>query len=146
MRTISSSRCYGVVHSLEASAVVEESSRPSGSPPVDRSGIGLHSGSLWRYVLVDVEEVIGIVLPLDLNQPIIVLAVVDLDLAVVVVLHEVDVSARLRIRSHCLVVVAHPPDPLCILRGVVPRGEEHHPVSGLPVGEGRVAGADTMAS
>ena len=52
-------------------------------------------GSLWRYVLVDVEEVIGIVLPLDLNQPIIVLAVVDLDLAVVVVLHEVDVSAWL---------------------------------------------------
>src|SRR5580704_862591 len=110
--------------------------------PAIRAG----GGSLWRYVLVDVEEVIGIVVPLDLNQPIIVLAVVDLDLAVIVVLHEVDVSARLRIWSHCLVVVAHPPDPLCILRGVVPRGEEHHPVSGLPVGEGRVAGADTMAS
>src|SRR5260370_24725210 len=106
--------------------------------PAIRAG----GGSLWRYVLVDVEEVSGIVLPLDLNQLIIVLAVVDLNLAVIVVLHEVDVSARLRIRSHRLIVVAYPLDPLCILRGIVPRGQEHHPVGGLAIGKGRVAGSD----
>ena len=46
-------------------------------------------------VLVDVEEVAGIVRPLDLDQAVVVLAVVVLDLAVVVILHEVDVAAGL---------------------------------------------------
>jgi hypothetical protein len=46
-------------------------------------------------VLVDVEEVAGIVRPLDLDQAVMVLAVVVLDLVVIVVLHEVDVAAGL---------------------------------------------------
>jgi hypothetical protein len=52
-------------------------------------------GCLWCDVLVDVEEVAGIVGPLDLDQPVVVLAVVVPDLVVVVVLHEVDVATRL---------------------------------------------------
>jgi hypothetical protein len=52
-------------------------------------------GVLRGDVLVDVEEVAGIVGPLDLNQPVVVLPVVVPDLVVVVVLHEVDVAARL---------------------------------------------------
>jgi hypothetical protein len=46
-------------------------------------------------VLVDVEEVAGIVRPLDLDQAVVVLAVVVLDLVVIVILHEVDVAAGL---------------------------------------------------
>jgi hypothetical protein len=46
-------------------------------------------------VLVEVEEVAGIVGTLDLDQAIVVLAVVVLDLVVIVVLHEVDVAAGL---------------------------------------------------
>src|SRR5205814_6280893 len=56
------------------------------------------AGCLWCDVLVDVEEVAGVVGPLDLNQPVVVLAVVVPDLVVIVVLHEVDVAARLRVR------------------------------------------------
>jgi hypothetical protein len=55
----------------------------------------LGAGCLWGDVLVDVEEVAGIVGPLDLDQPVVVLAVVVPDLVVVVVLHEVDVAAGL---------------------------------------------------
>ena len=46
-------------------------------------------------VLVDVEEVAGIVRPLDFDQAVVVLAVVVLDLVVIVILHEVDVAAGL---------------------------------------------------
>jgi hypothetical protein len=46
-------------------------------------------------VLVEVEEVAGIVRSLDLDQAVVVLAVVVLDLVVIVVLHEVDVAAGL---------------------------------------------------
>ena len=52
----------------------------------------------WRLgcvVLIDVEEVAGIVRPLDLDQAVVVLAVVVLDLVVIVILHEVDVAAGL---------------------------------------------------
>jgi hypothetical protein len=77
--------------------------------------------SLWLYAPVDVEEIVGIVLPLDFDQLIVVLAVVVSNLAVIIVLHEVDVSARFRIRSHRLVVVTHPLDPLRILGGIGPR-------------------------
>ena len=51
---------------------------------------------LWGDVLVYVEEVAGIVGPFDLDQPVVVLAVVVPNPAVVVVLHEVDVATRLR--------------------------------------------------
>src|SRR5919108_1246196 len=57
-------------------------------------------------VLVDVEEIAGIVRPLELNQAVVVLAVVVSNPAEIVVLHEVDVAAGLRIRRQCLVVVA----------------------------------------
>ena len=46
-------------------------------------------------VLVQVEEVVGIVGPLDLDEAVVVLAVVVSNSVVVVVLHEVDVAARL---------------------------------------------------
>src|SRR5208282_4363853 len=44
-------------------------------------------GSLWFYVLVDMEEIVRIILPLDLNQLVVILTVVDLNLVVIVVLH-----------------------------------------------------------
>jgi hypothetical protein len=50
-------------------------------------------------VLVDVEEVARIVGTLDLDQAVVVLAVVVLDLVVIVVLHEVDVAAGLCVRG-----------------------------------------------
>ena len=56
---------------------------------------GLRGGCLRGDVLVNVEEVAGVVGPLDLNQPVVVLPVVVADLVVVVVLHEVDVAAGL---------------------------------------------------
>ena len=46
-------------------------------------------------VLVDVEEVARIVGTLDLDQAVVVLAVVVLDFVVIVVLHEVDIAAGL---------------------------------------------------
>ena len=52
----------------------------------------------WSFgcdVLVEVEEVAGIVGTLDLDQAVVVLAVVVLDFVVIVVLHEVDVAAGL---------------------------------------------------
>jgi hypothetical protein len=51
------------------------------------------AGALWCDVLVQVEEVAGIVGPLNLNQAVIVLTVVVLNLAIIVVLHEVYVAA-----------------------------------------------------
>ena len=46
-------------------------------------------------VLIDVEQIAGIVRALDLDQAVVVLAIVVLDLVVVVVLHEVDIAAGL---------------------------------------------------
>ena len=45
---------------------------------------------------------------LNSNEAVVVLAVVVLDLVVVVILHEVDVAAGLRVRAERLVVVAYP--------------------------------------
>ena len=50
-------------------------------------------------VLVDVKEVARIVGTLDLDQAVVVLAVVVLDFVVIVVLHEVDVTAGLCVRG-----------------------------------------------
>ena len=61
---------------------------------------------LWRDVLVYVEEIVGIVGAFDLNQAIVVLAVVVSNSAVIVVLHEVDVAAGLRVGGQRVVVVA----------------------------------------
>ena len=61
---------------------------------------------LWCDVLVYVEEVVGIVGPFELNQAVVVLAVVVLNSVVVVVLHKVDVAARLGVRGQGVVVVA----------------------------------------
>jgi hypothetical protein len=60
--------------------------------------VGSARGIRWPLgcdVLVDVEEVARIVRPLDLDQAVVVLAVVVLDLVVIVILHEVDVAAGL---------------------------------------------------
>ena len=57
-------------------------------------------------VMVHMEEVARIVGAFDLNQSLVVLAVVVPNPAVVVILHEVDVAARLRIRRQGLVVLA----------------------------------------
>jgi hypothetical protein len=57
-------------------------------------------------VLVHVEKVARIVGAFDLHQPLVVLAVVVSNPAVVVILHEVDVAARLRIWRQGLVVIA----------------------------------------
>src|SRR3954465_14791677 len=51
------------------------------------------SGALWCDVLVQAEEVAGVVGPLDLNQAVIVLTVVVLNLVIIVVVHEVDIAA-----------------------------------------------------
>jgi hypothetical protein len=62
--------------------------------------------ALWRDVLVYVEEIVGIVGAFDLNQAIVVLPVVVSNSPEIVVLHEVDVAARLRIRRQGLVIIA----------------------------------------
>src|SRR5215469_6712424 len=110
--------------------------RPPGLPPgrvavgvgADQRGAGCRdppwADGLWGDVLVDVEEVAGIVGPLDLNQPVVVLPVVVPDLVVIVILHEVDVAARLCVRRKRLVIISHPLDPLGVLGGVGPGGEE----------------------
>ena len=68
---------------------------PDQSPGYRCSAVQRRAGCLWGDVLVDVEEVAGIVGPLDLDQTVVVLPVVVPDLVVVVVLHEVDVAAWL---------------------------------------------------
>src|SRR5690242_12424833 len=76
--------------------------------------------SLWRDVLVYVEEIVGIVGAFDLHQAVVVLAVVVSNSAVIVVLHEVDVAAGLRVGGQRVVVVAQPLDPLGIFGRVGP--------------------------
>lgn len=49
-------------------------------------------------VLVEVEQVLGVVGALDVDQPPVVAAVVVLDTSLIVVGHEVDVAARLGVR------------------------------------------------
>src|SRR5579859_3832556 len=105
-------------------------------------GAGDPSG---RDVLVHVEQIAGIVRPLDLDQSVVVLAVVVADLVVVVVLHEVDVAARLGVRRKRLVIVTHPLDPFGVLGGVGPGGEEDHAVFGVTVGKGGVSGPHAVA-
>jgi hypothetical protein len=65
------------------------------SPPRSDYGSGERVQHLRCDVLVHVEEVGGVIGALDLNQPIIVLPVVVLDLVIIVVLHEVDITALL---------------------------------------------------
>ena len=49
-------------------------------------------------VLIHSEQIVWIVFALDLYEPIIVLTVVRLDPAGIILVHEVDVSSRLRVR------------------------------------------------
>ena len=98
----------------------------------------------WRDVLVQKEEIARIVGPFDLNQAVATLVVVASNPAVVIVLHEVDVTAGLRIRRQSLVVVAQPLDPFIVLRSIGLSCQEYHAVGGVAVGKGGVVGSNAM--
>ena len=78
------------------------------------------------------EQVVGVVLPLDVDQALVVSPVVRPDPTLVVARHEVDVAALLRVRGDGVVVVAHPLRVRLVLRGVGPPANDHR-------GEGRIA-------
>jgi hypothetical protein len=104
--------CHPTGHERAASALSGYQARASASTQQGDAVLAnacTHTAfalSLRCDVLVDVEKVAGVVGAFDLNQPRVVLAVVVSDPAVIVILHEVDVATRLRIRRHGLVVVA----------------------------------------
>ena len=52
-------------------------------------------GVLGRDVLVDPEDVVGVILPLDFHQSVVVVAIIGSDSCSVVVVHEVDITSDL---------------------------------------------------
>ena len=94
--TIGRERFYPTVRAAVAACVsAQEPRRPKASGHGHSPARDSDRASLRCDVLVQVEEVVGIVGPLDLDEVVVVLAVVVSNSVVVVVLHEVDVAARL---------------------------------------------------
>ena len=72
---------------------------------------GWSADASGHNVLVNFEDVVGIVLAFDIHESVVVTAVIRPNSFVVVIVHEVDVPADLRMGRYRIGVVAH---PLCV--------------------------------
>src|SRR3972149_1767140 len=95
-------------------------------------------------VLVQVEQVVRVVLPLDLEETLVVALVVRLDALLVVLGHEVDVPALLRVRRRGPVVVAHPLDVGLVVGRIRPRSGDDGGEGGITVRAGGRIGGDPV--
>ena len=77
-------------------------------------------------VLIDPEKVLGVVAALDLDQAVVVAAVVVAHPPAVIIVHEVDIAPGLGIGRHGVRVVAHPFGVGVVVGRIVRGGEHHH--------------------
>jgi hypothetical protein len=101
--------------------------------------------SLGLDVLVEVEEVLGVVRPLDLDEAFVIAFVVGPDPILVVCGHEVDVTALLRQRRCGGVIVPHPRDVGLVVVGVGPYADDDCGKRRIAIRERRRIRRDAMA-
>ncbi len=102
-------------------------------------------GVRWKNVLVYVKDVVRVVGRLHRGQPFVTGAVVCRRTVVIVVGHEVDITAiAARMGMDGVVVVLHPLDVGLVVGRVIPDPSNDRREILVPVPKGRLVGADTL--